>query len=67
MITSMLSQPLFARLSDLVGRRLPYMAASMSFLAGIFLGSFAPSWEFLIFARAFCGMGFAGLMTLGNM
>lgn len=34
---------------------------------GIVCSAFAPSWAFLIFARSMCGLGVAGVMTMGSV
>jgi MFS family permease len=61
----MTMQPLYGRTSDIVGRKIPYCIASATFAAGIILSSFALNWEMLIFARALCGLGSAGVTTMG--
>jgi MFS family permease len=58
-------QPLYGRTSDIVGRKAPYCFASALFAAGIVLSSFALNWEMLILARALCGLGSAGVTTMG--
>lgn len=58
-------QPLYGRTSDIVGRKAPYCIASALFAAGIVLSSFALNWEMLILARALCGLGSAGVTTMG--
>ncbi|KAK4071856.1 hypothetical protein Trihar35433_3920 [Trichoderma harzianum] len=66
-VASMTVQPLYGRASDIVGRKAPYCIASALFAAGIVLSSFALNWEMLILARALCGLGSAGVTTMGSV
>ncbi|KAM6480852.1 major facilitator superfamily domain-containing protein [Trichoderma sp. SZMC 28011] len=66
-VASMTVQPLYGRTSDIVGRKAPYCIASALFAAGIVLSSFALNWEMLILARALCGLGSAGVTTMGSV
>ena len=59
-------QPIYGRLSDYVGRKIPYVIASTCFCIGILFCSVAPSWYALIAARALCGFGSAGVATMGE-
>jgi MFS family permease len=67
LLTSMSTQPLYARVSDHVGRKAPYLFASTVFAIGMMLSATAPSWSTLIAARATCGIGVGGLMTMGSV
>lgn len=62
----MTTQPIYARVSDHVGRKVPYLVASGIFLIGLVLSANAFSWAALVTARAICGLGIAGVMTMGK-
>jgi MFS family permease len=65
LVASMISQPIYPRLSDHVGRKIPFLAASVFFNSGLLLSCSASTWNALIFARAISGLGVGGLMTMG--
>ncbi|KAK2591337.1 hypothetical protein QQS21_010990, partial [Conoideocrella luteorostrata] len=66
-LASMIVQPLYGRFSDVMGRKIPYVTASCLFSLGIAASSVAPTWEVLIAARALCGIGSAGVTTMGSV
>jgi MFS family permease len=67
LLTSTAFQALFGRLSDTVGRRLPYIfCISVFFVATLWCGA-AQSMLSFIFARALCGLGAGGMMTMGSI
>ncbi|RDW63728.1 hypothetical protein BP6252_11273 [Coleophoma cylindrospora] len=66
-ITSMTTQPIYARVSDHIGRKIPYLVASATFLFGLVLSANAFSWVTLVIARAICGLGIAGVMAMGSI
>ena len=58
-------QPLYAPISDHLGRKIPYLVASSLFAIGIILSASASTWIGLVAARAFCGLGVGGIATMG--
>ncbi|KAI0878905.1 major facilitator superfamily domain-containing protein [Hypoxylon argillaceum] len=67
MLTSTATQPLVGRLSDAVGRRRLYLAAVAVFAGATAGCALAPSIGAFIAARAVCGLGAGGMMTLGSI
>lgn len=67
LLTSASFQPLVGSLSDAVGRRGPYLATTGVFLVATAWCAFAGSMTSLIVARAVCGLGAGGMMTLGTI
>jgi MFS family permease len=67
LLTSTALQPLFGRVSDTIGRR-PLYLFGLSFLA-ITTGwcALAQNISSFIAARAFCGLGAAGVLSMGNI
>lgn len=65
LICSITTQPLYASLSDCVGRRIIFVSCAALFMAGIMFSITAPSWVFLILARCICGLAASGLMVMG--
>lgn len=65
LLTSTTFQPLYARVSDHLGRKIPYLTASTLFLIGLLLSANTTVWEGLILGRAISGLGVAGVMTMG--
>ncbi|KAJ5950852.1 uncharacterized protein N7479_009265 [Penicillium vulpinum] len=59
-------QPLYARVSDHLGRKIPYLTASVLFLSGLVVCANTDIWAGLIFGRAVSGLGTAGVMTMGT-
>ena len=67
LLTSSAFQPLLGRLSDTVGRKPPYVATITIFLLATLWCALADSMTSLIIARAFCGLGAGGMMTMGSI
>jgi len=67
LLTSTAFQPIFSRLSDTVGRRQPFVFSLAVFAFGILGCAIAPSIMTFILARAVCGLGAGGAMSLGTI
>lgn len=67
LLTSTAFQPLFARLSDAVGRKPLFVWCLVIFAFATAWCASAGSIESLILARAMCGSGAGGLLTLGSI
>ncbi|KIM94697.1 hypothetical protein OIDMADRAFT_45633 [Oidiodendron maius Zn] len=67
LLTSTGFQPLFGRLSDTIGRKQPYILCLTLFLLGTLWCSLAPSMTSFIAARAMCGLGGGGMVSLGSI
>ncbi|GAP83520.1 putative major facilitator superfamily transporter [Rosellinia necatrix] len=65
LLTSTAFQPLAGRLSDALGRRAPYVACVAVFAAATVWCALAPGIASFIAARAVCGLGAGGMITLG--
>ncbi|MBA2355876.1 MAG: MFS transporter [Acidobacteria bacterium] len=65
LLTSTVTTPVWGRLSDVYGRRTPYMTAIGLFLIGSMLCGLATSMPQLILFRALQGVGAGGLLPLG--
>ncbi|KAI1737351.1 major facilitator superfamily domain-containing protein [Xylaria scruposa] len=65
LLTSTAFQPLVGRLSDAVGRKPLYLLAMVVFGAATIWCAFAGSIASFVAARAVCGLGAGGMMTLG--
>lgn len=66
LIASLVSQPLFARISDQVGRRGPYISATLIFTLSNALSATAGDWNWLLLTRGLCGIGVGGMLGLGK-
>lgn len=66
MLTAAVVVPVVGKLSDLYGRRTFYLAGLVVFLAGAVLAGVAPSFWWLVAARAVQGLGMGALMTLSQ-
>lgn len=66
-ITSTILQPLYARVSDILGRRSLYIISTVLFFATTLWCAMAQSMISLILARASCGMGAGGVMAMGTI
>lgn len=67
LLTSTAFQPLLGSLSDSIGRKAPYMATMVIFALATLWCALAQSMTSFIAARAFCGLGAGGVMTLGSI
>lgn len=67
MLTSTGFQPLFGGLSDTIGRRRPYMFSISIFLMATIWCALAGSMTSFIFARAMCGLGAGGIITMSTI
>lgn len=67
LLTSTSFQPLFGRLSDTIGRKVPYIFTLTVFmLATIWCGASQSMLGFII-ARAVCGLGAGGMVVMGSI
>ena len=64
-LTSTVGQPLYGRISDTIGRRPAFLFAILVFFASTAWCGAAESVESFIAARAVCGIGAGGSMTMG--
>ncbi|KAF2631021.1 MFS general substrate transporter [Macroventuria anomochaeta] len=67
LLTSTSLQPLMGRLSDTIGRRPLYLGGLVLISATTAWCAFAQSIGSFIAARAFCGIGAAGVLSMGNV
>jgi hypothetical protein len=67
LLTSTTFQPLVAGFSDSVGRKRPYVFTIAVFLAATVWCALAGSMTSFIVARAVCGFGAGGMMSLGSI
>jgi MFS family permease len=67
LLTSTGFQPLYGRISDVVGRRLPYVFACFIFTAATLWCAMAQSMSSLVAARAVCGLGAGGMTSMGSV
>lgn len=67
LLTSTAFQPLLGRLSDAVGRKPLFIGSLFIFGLATLWCALANSIESFIVARAFCGLGAGGSMTLGSI
>ncbi|KAJ3946425.1 hypothetical protein N0V92_013416 [Colletotrichum tropicale] len=67
LLTSSAFQPLLGRLSDSIGRKPPYVATMAIFCVATVWCALAQSMTSFILARAACGLGAGGMMTLGSI
>lgn len=65
LLTSTVSMPLWGRLSDLFGRRRPYLVGLVIFLVGSTLSGLSYTMGQLVVFRAIQGLGAGSLMTIG--
>ncbi|PVH82120.1 MFS general substrate transporter [Cadophora sp. DSE1049] len=65
LLTSTSFQPLFGRLSDTIGRKSPYIFSMALFLLATIWCALAQSMTSFILARAVCGLGAGGMMSMG--
>lgn len=67
LLTSTAFQPMQGRISDTFGRKPVFVFSLMAFLLGTLWCALAQSILEFIFARAMCGFGAAGSMTMGTI
>lgn len=67
MLTTTGFQPLFGGLSDTLGRKRPYMFSIVVFLVATVWCAIAGSMTSFILARALCGLGAGGLITMSSI
>ncbi|KAL3427263.1 hypothetical protein PVAG01_00772 [Phlyctema vagabunda] len=67
LLTSTSFQPIFGRLSDTIGRKRPYVFTMGLFLVATVWCALAQSMTSFIIARALCGLGAGGMMSLGSI
>lgn len=67
LLTSTSFQPLFGRFSDTIGRKPPYVFTMVIFLVSTVWCGLAQSMLSFIIARAVCGLGAGGMMTMGSI
>ncbi|KAG9194520.1 hypothetical protein G6011_04555 [Alternaria panax] len=67
LLTSTSLQPLMGRLSDTLGRRPLYLAGLVVLAAATAWCALAQTIGSFIAARAFCGIGAAGVLSMGNI
>lgn len=67
LLTSTAFQPLLGSLSDSIGRKTPYIATMAIFTLATLWCALAQSMTSFIAARAACGLGAGGVMTLGSI
>ena len=67
LLTSTSFQPLYGRLSDTMGRKPPYIFGMTFFLVGTLWCALAQSMTSFIIARALCGFGAGGMLTMGSI
>ncbi|KAG7286989.1 hypothetical protein NEMBOFW57_006489 [Staphylotrichum longicolle] len=67
LLTSTSFQPVLGGLSDALGRKTPYVATIAVFLVATVWCALAGSMESFIVARAVCGLGAGGMMTLASI
>lgn len=65
LLTSTAFQPLLGSLSDSIGRKIPFMFTAVVFTVATLWCAVAQSMTSFIAARAFCGLGGGGVMSMG--
>ncbi|KAK8052033.1 major facilitator superfamily domain-containing protein [Apiospora rasikravindrae] len=67
LLTSTAVQPIVGRLSDTIGRKPPYLFAMAIFLLATVWCALAGSMTSFIIARAVCGLGAGGMISMGSI
>ncbi|KAM3065796.1 hypothetical protein ACMFMF_010724 [Clarireedia jacksonii] len=67
LLTSTSFQPIFGRLSDATGRRPPYLITMTIFVIATIWCALAQSMTSFIIARAVCGLGAGGMISMGSI
>ena len=65
-LASTVMMPIYGKMSDLIGRKAPLIAAILLFVAGSVLGALAPDMGWLIAGRVVQGLGGGGLIILSQ-
>ena len=65
-LASTIMMPIYGKISDLIGRKGPLIAAILLFVAGSVVGALAPDMGWLIAARIVQGLGGGGLIILSQ-
>ncbi|GAA3905838.1 MDR family MFS transporter [Microbacterium invictum] len=65
-LASTIMMPIYGKMSDLIGRKTPLIAAILLFIAGSVIGALAPDMGVLIAARVVQGLGGGGLIILSQ-
>lgn len=65
-LASTIMMPLYGKMSDLIGRKPPLIAAIVLFMAGSVIGAVAPDMPWLIVSRVVQGLGGGGLIILSQ-
>lgn len=65
MLTSISFQPLYGRISDTIGRKTPFVFSCLVFTVATAWCALAGSMGSFIAARAVCGIGAGGMLTMG--
>jgi MFS family permease len=67
LLTSAISQPIFAELAHVIGRRPAYLASMVFFMTGSIVSSFANSSVMLLVGRAIQGIGSGGPQAMSGL
>lgn len=65
-LASTIMMPIYGKMSDLIGRKTPLIAAILLFMTGSVIGALAPDMGVLIAARVVQGLGGGGLIILSQ-
>lgn len=65
-LASTIMMPIYGKMSDLIGRKPPLIAAILLFIAGSIIGAMAPDMGILIVGRVVQGLGGGGLIILSQ-
>lgn len=65
-LASTIMMPIYGKMSDLIGRKGPLIAAILLFMAGSVVGALAPDMGMLIVGRVIQGLGGGGLIILSQ-
>jgi MFS family permease len=67
LLTSTAFQPMFGRISDTFGRKIPFLFSLIAFLLGTLCCAIAQTIVQFIVARAVCGLGAGGALAMGSI
>lgn len=65
-LASTITMPIYGKMSDLIGRKSPLIAAILLFVLGSIVGALAPDMGILIIGRVVQGLGGGGLIILSQ-